>query len=261
MMASNSQPGDPGMGRLSITWLGHSTVLLELDGVRMLTDPVLRRRVGPLLRVAPQPGPESVRAVDCVLLSHLHLDHADIPTLRAVVRSGPILAPHPARDWLVGRGLRDVRDLRAGEATGVGGLRITATPADHSSARRPLGPRANPIGYLIQGSRSAYFAGDTDLFPGMADLRGLAELALLPVWGWGSRLGPGHLDPESAAAATALIAPAVVIPIHWGTLALAATRRRQTDRDRPALAFAGFCRRYAPGVEVRLLTPGARITL
>ncbi|HTT27260.1 MAG TPA: MBL fold metallo-hydrolase [Solirubrobacteraceae bacterium] len=244
---------------VAITWLGHATVLVEIDGRRVITDPVLRHRVGPLVRIAPDapaPGP-----VDCVLLSHLHADHTDLPTLRALERSGPVLVPYPAREWLTERGLGDVRDLRPGDEIGVGGLRITATAAVHDPRRRPLGPAATPAGYVIRGSSAVYFAGDTDLFAGMAELRGAVDVALLPVWGWGARVGAGHLDPRSAAEAAALIAPAVAIPIHWGTFALARPARRAADPGRPAREFAAFTKQYAPAVEVRVLAPGERTAL
>jgi L-ascorbate metabolism protein UlaG (beta-lactamase superfamily) len=247
--------------QLAITWLGHATVLIEVDGVSVLTDPVLRDRIGPLVRVAPSVEPDAVGAVDAVLLSHLHLDHTDIPTLRAVARCGPVVAPYGAREWLTRQGLRDVRELRAGEELGVGGLRVTATPASHDRRRRPLGPAADPVGYVIRGSSSVYFAGDTDLFPALVELHGSVDVALLPIWGWGPRLGPGHLDPERAAAAAALIAPAVAIPIHWGTFALGRPARRPTDCERPAREFAALARRYAPAVEVRVLSPGERTAL
>ena len=245
---------------LAITWLGHATVLVELDGTRVLTDPVLRGRVGPLVRVGPPVRPADAGPVDCVLLSHLHADHADLPTLRAVARSGPIVAPRAARDWLAGRGLRDVRELSPGEQTHVGGLAITATPAEHDPRRRPFGPAAEPVGFVVRGSSSVYFAGDTDLFAAMAELNGLVDIALLPIWGWGSGLGPGHLDPERAAAAVALIAPAVAIPIHWGTFTLSRPARRPQEPARPAREFAELAQRYAPATEVRILSPGERAT-
>ena len=244
---------------LAITWLGHATVLVEIDGARTLTDPVLRDRVGPLVRIAPHV--ELVGSVDCVLLSHLHADHADLPTLRAVERSGPVIAPYPARDWLARNGLRDVRELHPGDDLGVAGLRISATAAVHDHRRRPFGPAAEPVGYVIRGSSAVYFAGDTDLFAGMAELRGAVDVALLPVWGWGASVGAGHLDPKSAAEAAALIAPAVAIPIHWGTFALARPARRAPDPERPAREFAELTKRYAPGVDVRVLAPGQRTTL
>ena len=75
-----------------LVWLGHASVLIELDGVRLVTDPVLRPRIGPLVRIAEPTRPRDVGAVDCVLLSHLHADHADLRSLRALRRSGPIVA-------------------------------------------------------------------------------------------------------------------------------------------------------------------------
>jgi L-ascorbate metabolism protein UlaG (beta-lactamase superfamily) len=244
---------------LAITWLGHATVLIELDGHRVITDPALRNRVGPLIRIGPRPpvpGP-----VDCILLSHLHADHADLPSLRALSRSGPVLAPRPAQAWLTANGVRGVRDLTPGVEISVGRLRIAATVARHDPRRRPFGPRAEPIGYLIRGSSSVYFAGDTDLFLDMAELRGSVDVALLPVWGWGPSIGAGHLDPQSAAAAVALIAPAVAIPIHWGTFALPRPVKRLADPSRPARDFKALSAQYAPGTEVRVLTPGERTAL
>jgi L-ascorbate metabolism protein UlaG (beta-lactamase superfamily) len=267
MNARGERSGDPAVASsaatappLSITWLGHATVLIELDGVRLITDPAIRNRIGPLVRVAPPIEPDTLGPVDCVLLSHLHADHTDIPSLHRLTRSGPIVVPAGAREWLTtNHGLRDVRELRPGEELGICGLRICATPATHASTRRPFGPAAEPVGYVIRGSSATYFAGDTDVFAAMAGMRDSIDVALLPVWGWGPRLGPGHLNPERAAAAVALIAPAVAIPIHWGTFALPGPVTRRAGRsDRPALQFAALAQRYAPNVEVRVLAPGGR---
>lgn len=244
---------------LAITWLGHATVLIEMDGVRVLTDPVLRHRIGPLVRIVPEPG--AVGAVDGVLISHLHADHADLRSLRGVSSAGPIVAPYPGKTWLDAHGLENVIDLRLGERLALGQLTVTAAPATHDRRRRPFGPEADPVGYVIAGSRSVYFAGDTGLFLSMAELRGTIDVALLPIWGWGSSVGAGHLDPESAAAAAALIAPAITIPIHWGTFALARPIRRAADPERPAREFASFAKQYAPAVEIRMLAPGERTVL
>jgi L-ascorbate metabolism protein UlaG (beta-lactamase superfamily) len=257
--ASRASESDVTSSGVGITWLGHASVIVEIDGVRMITDPVLRSRIGPLVRIAPNASDPGT--VDCVLLSHLHADHTDVPTLRALERSGPVLAPYPAREWLTRMGLRNIRELHPGDGTAVGGLRIEAVPAVHDPRRWPFGPAASPIGYVIRGSRVVYFAGDTDLFAGMGELRGAVDLALLPVWGWGARVGAGHLDPQSAAEAAALIAPAVAIPIHWGTFALARPARRAPDPKRPAREFAALTKRYAPAVEVRVLAPGERTML
>jgi L-ascorbate metabolism protein UlaG (beta-lactamase superfamily) len=240
---------------LKVTWLGHATTLIELDGVRVLTDPVLGQRIGPLVRHGPPPRAAAIGEVDCVLLSHLHADHADLPSLREVERSGPIVAPCGAGAWLTGSGLRRVRELAIGGEVGVSALRVRAVRACHGRQRRPFGPAADPVGYLVRGSMSVYFAGDTDLFPAMAELQGLVDLALLPVGGWGPRLGRGHLNPERAAEAAALIAPRLAVPIHFGTFTIGLYPRRTLGDRTPALKFAAVAKRYAPAVEVRVLEP------
>jgi L-ascorbate metabolism protein UlaG (beta-lactamase superfamily) len=245
--------------RTAITWLGHATALLQVDGVRLLTDPVLRDRIGPLVRISPRDGVDHPGRVDCVLLSHLHADHADPQSLREVARSVPALAPRGSGRWLRRLGLSDVREVDPGSELEIGGVRVSATPASHGRKRHPLGPRGDPVGYLVSGTRSVYFAGDTDLFDEMAELRGLVTVALLPVWGWGPRLGPGHLDPERAARAAALIAPAIAIPIHWGTFVPRVPIGRMPSD--PAAEFARLVERYAPSVEVRVLEPGGRTEL
>lgn len=243
---------------LEITWLGHSTVLIELDGMRLLTDPVVRDRVGPLVRVAPPVATSTLDGIDAVLLSHLHADHADAPSLRWVT-SPLTIAPRGARSWLLKRTPGEVREMVAGEDQVVGSVRVTATPATHDPRRWAFGARAEPVGFVVRGSGgSVYFAGDTDLFPAMADLAGSIDVALLPVSGWGATLGPGHLDAERAAEAAAMIAPRVAVPIHWGTLSPRRPMRRHPDPSRPPHEFARLVARRAPRVEVRVLAPGDR---
>jgi L-ascorbate metabolism protein UlaG (beta-lactamase superfamily) len=246
---------------LGITWLGHASVLLELDGVWLLTDPVLRDRVGPLVRVGPAVGAVETERIDAILLSHLHADHADAPSLRRLPTATPVLAPVGAARWLRSHGVRAVHELAPDDSMPIGPLEVTATVAQHDGRRRPRGATAAPIGFVTQGSRACYFAGDTDLFEGMADLSGTIDVALLPVWGWGPKLGPGHLDPERAAEAAARISPTVAIPIHWGTLAPGWPFRPPKDPRRPAQEFAALTARRAPGVDVRVLEPGERIEL
>ncbi len=227
----------------------------------MITDPVLRGRVGPLVRIGAAADRTSLTGIDAVLLSHLHADHADAPSLLELGRSVPVLAPIGAGGWLRGKGVTEVREIAAGTTASVGALRVEATPAVHSGRRTPVGPTAEAVGFLVQGSTSVYFAGDTDLFDAMSELAGRVDVALLPVWGWGPSVGPGHLDPERAARAAARIAPRVAIPIHWGTFALPRPARRLADPWRPALEFAALCNRYAPRVQVRVLAPGGRTAL
>jgi L-ascorbate metabolism protein UlaG (beta-lactamase superfamily) len=233
-------------------------VLIELGGVRLLSDPVLRDRIGPLVRVAAPVAPQVFEGIDAVLLSHLHADHADVPSLQRV-GSPVVVAPRGAGPWLEERTSGEAREVGVGDEVCVGSVRIVATSAAHGARRRPLGLRAEPVGYVVRaGSESAYFAGDTDLFPAMAELAGSIDVALLPVSGWGRTLGPGHLDAERAAEAAARIAPRVAVPIHWGTLSPRRPLRRHPEPGRPPHEFAALVARRAPGVEVRVLEPGGR---
>jgi L-ascorbate metabolism protein UlaG (beta-lactamase superfamily) len=237
---------------LNVEFVGHSALLVELDGVRILTDPATRARIGPLQRIVPVPQRQHLSGIDLVLLSHLHWDHLDMPSLRDLGRSVPILAPAGAGPWLAGAGFGHVAEIAAGAAIDVGGVRIQAVPALHSGFRPPLGPTAPAIGFVLRGTRSVYFAGDTDLFEGMADLGGPVDLALLPVWGWGPTLGRGlHMDPLRAAQSLRRIRPRAAVPIHWGTYWPHAMGRVYPDRRvEPPAAFAEYASELAPDVRV-----------
>ncbi len=237
-------------------------MLLDLGGVRLLTDPVLRTRVAHLRRHGPAPDPP--RDLDAVLVSHLHRDHLDLPSLRMLDRRARLVAPRGAGEFLRRHGHLDVTELAEGESMKVGGVRITATPALHDGRRGPFGgPVAEPVGFQFEAAgRRIYFAGDTDLFDGMAELAGGLDLALLPVWGWGPVLGAGHLDPARAARAAALLQPRLAVPIHWGSLFRAGLARRRPEllRD-PPREFAAQVAALAPDVEVRVVEPGASLEL
>jgi L-ascorbate metabolism protein UlaG (beta-lactamase superfamily) len=240
-----------------VTWLGHSTVLIELSGMRLLTDPLLRSRVAHLRRHGPPPG--DMGPIDAVLVSHLHYDHLDLPSLRMLQPAPRVLCPTGAGSLLAGAGFRSIAELRPGESLELSGLKIEATPAEHRDNRRPGGPVARPLGYVLRGARSVYFAGDTDLFAEMADLAPV-DLALLPVAGYSPKLGPGHLDPQRAAQAAALIEPRIAVPIHWGTFR-ALGRGGGSWFTRPPVDFAAQVGELAPGVTVRTLAPGDSLEL
>lgn len=137
-------------------------------------------------------------------------------------------------------------------------MTILATHATHDPGRMPLGARAEPLGYVIEGSgRRVYFAGDTDLFDGMAELAPV-DVALLPIWGWGSTMGPGHMDPARAAQAAALLGAGLAIPIHWGTYYPIHLGMQGPPGflDTPPALFEQAVLEHAPGTDVRVLRPG-----
>jgi L-ascorbate metabolism protein UlaG (beta-lactamase superfamily) len=227
-------------------------LLIELGGVRLLTDPVLRPRVAHLRRHGARP--EVPRDLDAVLISHLHHDHLDVPSLRLLPGRPRIVGPSGAGELLRRAGF-EVEELERGQRTEIRGLRVQAVRADHSPERLPVrGPWAEPLGFVIGERPSVYFAGDTDLFPEMAELAPV-DVALLPVAGWGPRLGPGHMNVERAARAAALLEPRVAIPIHWGTLHPRHVRRGEWFSE-PAAWFAAQVAAVAPEVEVLVLRPG-----
>ena len=237
-------------GRL--LYVGHATVLIELDGVRLLTDPILRTRVWHLRRRVPLDKAELGR-IDAALVSHLHFDHLDLPSLRLLERDVTLVVPRGARRLV--RAFPDVREVDVGDEVRIGEVTIRATPAEHDGGRIML--RSAPsLGFLVSGSQRIYFAGDTDLFEGMSALAGSIDIALLPVSGWGSKVGPGHLDPLRAAQSLRLLKPRLAIPIHWGTFS---PLHRSTSVDPPE-AFRRHAAELAPDVEVRILDPGAALT-
>lgn len=237
-------------------------MLIELDGTRLLTDPILRNRVGPLVRHGAPPTAATTAGLDAVLISHLHRDHADLGSLRRLDRGLPLLAPPGSREFFARRGFRRVTELAPGESSRVGELAVTAVEARHDAGRRRHAKQARAVGFLVRGRRRVYFAGDTDYFEGMRDLDPELDLALLPVWGWGPNLGAGHLDPAGAARAAAAISPRLAVPIHWGALyPFGLGRLKGGPLRRPGREFAERLRELAPQVETRVLSPGESTSL
>ncbi|MGH2967957.1 MAG: MBL fold metallo-hydrolase, partial [Solirubrobacteraceae bacterium] len=143
----------------------------------------------------------------------------------------------------------------------IGDVRVRAVPAVHGGRRSPLSGPAEAVGFIAEGSHRVYFAGDTERFEGMADLAPL-DVALLPIWGWGPSLGAGHMDPEQAARATALLSPRIVVPVHWGTFLPVGMAGRHADLLRePPRTFAARVAELAPGSRVEILQPGGSLVL
>ena len=203
--------------RASIEYVGHGTVLVDLAGVKLLTDPLLRNRVTHLRRAA-KVDAAALRGVDAVLISHLHYDHLDMPSLQRLGREMPVVAPKGAGALIKRQaGITNVTEMRAGEEIQIGALTVRAVPAEHDTGRLPFGARAEPLGYVIEGAgRSVYFAGDTDVFPGMAELAP-RRCRAAPDLGLGADDGAGPHGSGRAAEAAALLGARLAIPIHWGT--------------------------------------------
>lgn len=238
-----------------LTWLGHATVLIETQGVRLLTDPALRDRLLHLRRHTP---PVTVpEHLDAVLISHVHHDHLDRASLRLLARaSTTVVVPAGVKALVSDLGFKTIHEVQVGDSVTLGdNATVHAVAAHHPSRRHPRARAIPALGYVVD---RIWFAGDTDLHDDMATLRGQVDVALLPVWGWGTTLGPGHLDPHRAAQAAALVAPTTAIPIHWGTFfPLGLARRHPALLRDPPQQFKAAAATVAPGTEVVVLEPGA----
>jgi len=245
---------------MKITYLGHASVLIEIDGTKIVTDPLFRPRIlGALRRVAPEATAEQLTGVDLVLLSHAHHDHLDAHSLRMLDGMPEVALPSSARGVVDAVGY-PVRVMGEGDALGAGEVVVEAVHADHEGKRLPWHRDDTALGYVVRGpSGSVYFAGDTDVFDGMTAFAGV-DAALLPVSGWGPRLPAGHMGPDEATRAVGLIEPKVAIPIHWGTYERIAMRA-DPARGRRARQFVDQVSAVSPSVRAELLEPGSSLEL
>jgi L-ascorbate metabolism protein UlaG (beta-lactamase superfamily) len=246
-----------------MTWLGHSTVFLESAGQQILTDPMLRAGIGPVRR-RPRPVDVDLTAVDAVLISHLHHDHLDRPSLRQLPRTARLVVPRGGGRVVRSLGFAEAVEVDAGDSFRLGDVEIEVVPALPAGRRMPFGPTGATLGYVIRGDSNVYFAGDTDLFPEMIDIAPSVDidLAIVPVGGWGPTLRGGHMDPLRAAASLKLLHPRRAVAVHWGTLWPVGLARFRRERfEEPARDFLAEARRIAPEVEVIPLDPGGSIDI
>jgi L-ascorbate metabolism protein UlaG (beta-lactamase superfamily) len=255
--------GDPPASTtVELRYVGHSTVLIEVPGLRILTDPFLRHRLGPLRRHGALPTAATIGAVSVVAISHAHPDHFDRGSLEELSGDPLVVVPRGI-GGAVRRAGRRAREVVVGEQVTIGpSWTITAVPARHW--RWPAAPAAAAIGYLIEGPGRVgiYFAGDTSRFDGLRELAGRVDLALLPIGTWGPHMSPGHLSPRAAAQVARDIGARVAVPIHWGTLFPVGVHRILGDHlTRPADRFSAWSRLIAPDLDVRALRPGEATTI
>jgi L-ascorbate metabolism protein UlaG (beta-lactamase superfamily) len=246
-----------------VNYIGHATVLVDIGRIRVLTDPILRNRVFFLQRHGPNPAPKILaeRPPDIVLLSHLHYDHADLPSLRRLPPTTTIIAPRGSGKYLARWAGVEVCEVTEGDRVQVADVEITALPADHGQALSIPRPMDTCLSYVMRNRLTVYFAGDTDLFEQMYEVgRDFdLDLALLPVWGYSHRLGAGHLTPLSAAQALKRLEPRVAVPIHWGSFRFMGPHSVWKWADylnTPPHAFAHHAAHLAPQTEIRVLQPG-----
>jgi L-ascorbate metabolism protein UlaG (beta-lactamase superfamily) len=223
--------GDP-----TVTWVGHSTLLVQLDGVNVLTDPQWSRRASPVsfggpARVTP-PGLrfEDLPPIHVVVISHDHYDHLDRDTVKrlAATHRPTFLVPLGLKAWLADAGITDVEELDWWDERRVEGVTFTCVPAQHFSGRTPWDRnRRLWSGWVLAGrARRLYFAGDTAYYDGLKEIGarlGPFDLAAIPIGAYLPPviMQPSHTSPEEALAAFADVRGRVFVPVHWGTFDLA----------------------------------------
>lgn len=251
---------------LRVTWINHATVLIQVNGVNMITDPVFSPRVSPFRILGPRryhpPGVafESLPAIDCVLISHAHYDHLDRATVgRLGERDNPLfVAGLGLRHWLDKAGARRVETLDWWQSTPIGAsIRVTGVPARHWSQRGIRDRnRSLWLGFWVTTPfGDIYFAGDTGMGEHFAAIRarlGAPRLALLPIGAYEPRwfMAPQHMNPADAVAAHRILAAQRSLGIHFGTFKL-------SDESRLAPVKALASAREAAGLDAETFTAPA----
>ncbi|HSB67985.1 MAG TPA: MBL fold metallo-hydrolase [Candidatus Methylomirabilis sp.] len=223
-------------GGITLTWIGHSTFLINLEGTTILTDPVFSRKVGISLLglmtvglerfVPPALTLEDLPPIDLVLVSHAHMDHYDLPSLRKLPRDVPMILARDTTEFIDGLGFSRVQELDWGESAEVAGVRIEALPAKHWGSRYPWDRDRGYNGFLLQKhKRSVLFGGDTaytERLPAAMQRRP-PDVAMLPIGGYDPYIA-NHASPEQAWDLFHEIRARYLIPMHWRTFRMSHER-------------------------------------
>jgi N-acyl-phosphatidylethanolamine-hydrolysing phospholipase D len=247
-------------GENAAVFVGHSTVLVRLDEQNFLTDPFYLKRLYILKRHRPPGVPfQDLPPLSFVLISHGHLDHMDLNTLNLFPRNLPVVLPEKLERYLQDLGFTDMRPLSWGGRTCIGSLVILALPAKHFPGRSLHETQSIPQSYLVQGTRTIYFAGDTGLTQDFCEIGAnfSIDLALLPIGNYRpTSFRRFHMSPEDALRAMEMLGARRMVPIHWG-----AFRLSLEAIEEPPQMFRHLLRERRINPKAVLLQPGEKVLI
>jgi N-acyl-phosphatidylethanolamine-hydrolysing phospholipase D len=255
----------------ALTWVGHSTFLVQLDGVNVLTDPHWGSRTSPVSFLGPRrlvpPGLrfQDLPPIHAVVISHDHYDHLDLTTVRRLAREHRprFFVPLGLRSWFRDAGIDDVVELDWWQSGRMGAVTLTCTPAQHSSGRavtlHDQNQRLWSSWAIASPTRRFYFAGDTGYFAGFGEIGrrlGPFDVAALPIGGYSdySHHHPNHVNPEESVRAFQDLGARLLVPMHWGTFEL----NREAYREPPDRLLRE-AHRHGLEESVAILSPGQTI--
>jgi L-ascorbate metabolism protein UlaG (beta-lactamase superfamily) len=260
MEGEQRKPVIAGDRDLGVTFIGHSTFLLQIGGLNLIVDPVFASWLVVLHRLR-KPGVaiRHLPPIDAVLLTHAHMDHLNLPSLRRIIRhtrkltgkAPAAIVPWSVADLVADLGFSSVTQLEWWQSTQLGNVEVTLTPAKHWGARKMTDSHRGFGGYVLRsGSHSLYHSGDTGYFEGFHEIgrRYAPQIALLPIGAYSpDNFRSVHTSPEDALAAFADLGAQTMIPMHYGTFCLSA---EPMDEPLPRLLAAadnaGIIKRMLP---------------
>nr|WP_174243085.1 MBL fold metallo-hydrolase [Granulicella sp. L60] len=254
---------------LGVTFIGHSSFLLQVHGRRLLVDPVFSKRLI-VLRRQRKPGVliEELPAIDVVLLTHAHMDHLNMPSLRRVIRATrrltgrapEVVVPKGVEDLVVGLGFSQVHGLAWWDQIEIQGLKVTMTPCKHWGARMFRDTHRGYGGYVVEGGgQSVYHSGDTAYFEGFRDIgeRLHPEVALLPIGAYfPDSYRSVHTSPEEAVRGFLELGAQRMVPMHYGTFRLG-----REPMDEPLQRLAAEAARLGITEQIKVLEEGETMHL
>ena len=265
-IVSNSLERD----QVRVTWIGHSTFLIQHRGLNILTDPIFGNcqpiSLGGMRRAKPPvPNIDNIPAIDFVLISHSHYDHLDLPSVRALNGHVEFWVPTGISKWFAKRKLGPCRELGWWESSNLtDGLSLHCLPAQHGSRRQLLDRnRTLWCGWMLKSAtKSIYFAGDTGYsatFCEIAEKFGAVDLAMIPIGAYRPRwlMQPMHLSPEDAVQAHVDLGSRLSIACHWGTFRMA----DEPLGEPPVLLKQELARRDIDATQFRALSIGESIEI